>query len=142
MDKNKQKKLLAKWVNATQMIEGKDKNTYIVLRPPNELPDLKPMNGPIELDYSIYPKIKKVMNHNKINESGYNEAPNFGPSPNNPPIAKLSFRERCRLGNYTPFNIEHLAGRLGYVLQDGITQEQFEEFHHTVLDAIKIPRYV
>lgn len=59
MDKNKQKKLLAKWVNTTQMIEGKDKNTYIVLRPPNELPDLKPMNGPIELDYSIYPKIKK-----------------------------------------------------------------------------------
>ena len=59
MDKNKQKKLLAKWVNAAQMIEGKDKNTYIVLRPPNELPDLKPMNGLIELDYSIYPKIKK-----------------------------------------------------------------------------------
>lgn len=60
MDKNKQKKLLAKWVNATQMIEGKDKNTYIVLRPPNELPDLKPMNGPIEFDYSIYPKLKKM----------------------------------------------------------------------------------
>jgi len=50
------------------------------------------------------------MNHNKINESGYNEAPKFGPSPNNPPIVKLSFRERCRLGNYTPFNIENLMG--------------------------------
>ena len=59
MDKNKQKKLLAKWVNATQIIEGRDKQTYIVLKPVNELPDLKPMNGPIELDYSIYPKIKK-----------------------------------------------------------------------------------
>ena len=57
MDKNKQKKLLTKWVNATQIIEGVDKQTYIVLKPVNELPDLKPMNGPIELDYSIYPKI-------------------------------------------------------------------------------------
>ena len=26
------------------------------------------------------------MNHNKINESGYNEAPKFGPSQNNPPM--------------------------------------------------------
>lgn len=59
MDRNKQKKLLSKWVNATQIIEGVDKQTYIVLKPVNELPDLKPMNGPIELDYSIYPKIKK-----------------------------------------------------------------------------------
>ena len=59
MDKNKQKKLLTKWVNATQIIEGVDKQTYIVLKPVNELPDLKPMNGPIELDNSIYPKIKK-----------------------------------------------------------------------------------
>ncbi len=46
-------------VNATQIIEGRDKQTYIVLKPVNELPDLKPMNGPIELDYSIYAKIKK-----------------------------------------------------------------------------------
>ena len=59
MNKDKQKKLFAKWVNVTQILEGKDKETYIVLKPTNELPDLKPMNGPIELDYSIYPKIKK-----------------------------------------------------------------------------------
>jgi len=59
MNKDKQKKLFAKWVNVTQILEGKDKETYIVLKPTNELPDLKPMNHPIELDYSIYPKIKK-----------------------------------------------------------------------------------
>jgi hypothetical protein len=60
MYKNKEKELLSKWVNATQILEGKDKNNYIVLKPTiNELPDVKPMNGPIELDYSIYPKINK-----------------------------------------------------------------------------------
>lgn len=60
MDKNKEKELLSKWVNATQILEGKDKNNYIVLKPTmNELPDVKPINGPIELDYSIYPKINK-----------------------------------------------------------------------------------
>jgi hypothetical protein len=56
---NKEKELLAKWVNVAQIIEGTDKQTYIVLKPTNELPDVTPMNGPIELDYSIYPKIKK-----------------------------------------------------------------------------------
>lgn len=59
MNNEQEKKLLSKWVNATQIIEGRDKQTYIILKPVNELPDLKPMNGPIELDYSIYPKIKK-----------------------------------------------------------------------------------
>ena len=59
MNKEQEKKLLSKWVNATQIIEGRDKQTYVVLKPVNELPDLKPMNGPIELDYSIYPKILK-----------------------------------------------------------------------------------
>jgi|DEB19_MinimDraft_3_1074340.scaffolds.fasta_scaffold71887_3 hypothetical protein len=58
MNKEKQKKLLSKWVNVAQILEGKDKQTYIVLKPINELPDVKPMNGPIDLDYSIYPKIK------------------------------------------------------------------------------------
>jgi hypothetical protein len=58
MNKNKQKELLSKWVNVAQILEGKDNQTYIVLKPTNELPDVKPMNGPIELDYSIYPKIK------------------------------------------------------------------------------------
>ena len=52
------------------------------------------------------------MNHNNINESGYNEAPKFGPSEGNPPKMQLSFRERCRLGNYTPFNIENFIGEL------------------------------
>jgi hypothetical protein len=36
MNRNKQKKLLSKWVNVTQLIEGKDKNTYLVLKPTNE----------------------------------------------------------------------------------------------------------
>lgn len=59
MSNEQEKKLLSKWVNATQILEGKDKQTYIVLKPINELPDVISMNGPIELDYSIYPKIKK-----------------------------------------------------------------------------------
>ena len=60
MSKIESNKLLSKWVNATQILEGRDKQTYIVFKSPmNELPDVKPMNGPIELDYSIYPKIKK-----------------------------------------------------------------------------------
>jgi hypothetical protein len=59
MDKNKEKEILSKWVNVTKILEGKDKQTYLVLKPINELPDVKPMNGPIELDYSIYPKINK-----------------------------------------------------------------------------------
>ena len=59
MSKIESNKLLSKWVNATYILEGKDKQTYIVLKPINELPDVIPMNGPIELDYSIYPKIKK-----------------------------------------------------------------------------------
>lgn len=56
MKKEKQKEILAKWVNAAKLIEGKDKQTYIVLKPTNELPDLKPMNGPIDLAWDIYPK--------------------------------------------------------------------------------------
>jgi hypothetical protein len=68
MDKNKQKKLLSKWVNVAQLIEGKDKNTYLVLKPTNELPDVTPMNKPIELDYSIYPKPFR-----KLWERWYNE---------------------------------------------------------------------
>lgn len=59
MSKIDSNKLLSKWINTTQILEGKDKQTYIVLKPINELPDIIPMNGPIELDYSIYPKIKK-----------------------------------------------------------------------------------
>lgn len=55
MNKNKQKELLSKWVNVAQMLEGKDKNTYIVLKPTNELPDVKPMNGPIDLAWNVYP---------------------------------------------------------------------------------------
>lgn len=59
MNNEQEKKLLLKLVKATQILEGADKQTYIVLKPINELPDVIPMNGPIELDYSIYPKIKK-----------------------------------------------------------------------------------
>lgn len=88
MNKENQKKLLSKWVNTTQIIEGVDKQTYIVLKPNNEneiLPDVKPMGKPNDLDYSIYPKI----DHNKINEAGFNEAPTFGPSKDNPPITSM-----------------------------------------------------
>lgn len=57
MKKNRQKEVLAKWVNAAQLIEGRDKQTYLVLKG-NELPEVTPMNGPIESDWSIYPKKK------------------------------------------------------------------------------------
>jgi hypothetical protein len=56
MKKTKQKELLAKWVNAAQMLEGKDGEKYIVLLKSGELPDVTPMNGKGWLDYSIYPK--------------------------------------------------------------------------------------
>jgi hypothetical protein len=83
------------------------------------------------------------MNHNKENEAGYNEAPKFGPSEGNPPKMQLSFKERCRLGNYTPFNIENLLGKLSKIKKESyITQEEFEEFHNTIMDGLKIPRYV
>lgn len=49
--------MLAKWVNAAQLIEGRDKQTYLVLKG-DELPEVTPMNGPIESDWSIYPKKK------------------------------------------------------------------------------------
>lgn len=91
MNRKQQKKLLSKWVNAAQILEGCDKQTYIVLKPKEEneiLPDIKPMSKPVESDYSIYPKVE----HNKVNESGYNEASVFGPSKDTPPndIDKLS----------------------------------------------------
>lgn len=55
MDKNKQKKLLAKWVNVAQILEGKDKQSYIVLKPDDELPDIKPLGEPIPLAWNVYP---------------------------------------------------------------------------------------
>jgi len=83
------------------------------------------------------------MNLNKENEAGYNEAPKFGPSEGNPTKMQISFRERCRLGNYTPFNIENLLGELSKIKKESyITQEKFEEFHNTIMDGLKIPRYV
>jgi len=55
---------------------------------------------------------------------------------------KLSFRERCRIGNYTPFNIENLMGELSKKKKKNyLTQEEFEEFHNTIMDGLKIPRY-
>ena len=82
--------------------------------------------------------------HNKINEAGFNEAPTFGPSKDNPPIDKtFSFRERCKIGKYTPFNVENLIGELSRMNKESyITQEEFEIIHHTIMDALKIPRYV
>lgn len=57
-------------------------------------------------------------------------------------LKKLSFRERCRVANYTPFNIENLMGELSKTKKEPyITQEEFEEFHHTIMDGLKIPRY-
>jgi hypothetical protein len=55
---------------------------------------------------------------------------------------KLSFRERCRDGNYTPFNIENLMCELSKKKKEPyITQEEFEEFHNTIMDGLKIPKY-
>lgn len=55
---------------------------------------------------------------------------------------KLSFRERCMAGNYTPFNIENLMGELSKKKKEPyITQEEFEEFHNTIMDGLKIPKY-
>lgn len=85
------------------------------------------------------------MEFNKVNESGYNEAPKFGPSPNNPPmeLKQLSFEERCRKANYRPFNIEDLISDLETLKKEPyITQEQFEEIHHTIMDSLNISRYV
>jgi hypothetical protein len=81
---------------------------------------------------------------NKVNDAGYNESTKFGPSENNPPIDKiLSFNERCRIGDYTPFNVENLIGELNRMKKEPyLTQEEFEEFHHTIMDGLKIPRYV
>lgn len=57
-------------------------------------------------------------------------------------LKKLSFRERCRVANYTPFNIENLMSELSKTKKEPyITQEEFEEFHHTIMDGLKIPRY-
>ena len=36
------------------------------------------------------------MNHNKINESGYNEAPKFGPSEGNPPMGRFDKKWDCK----------------------------------------------
>lgn len=36
------------------------------------------------------------MNHNKINESGYNEASNFGPSQGNPPMVVFDKKWDCK----------------------------------------------
>lgn len=55
MKKSKKREILAKWVNVAQIIEGKDKQKYIVLKPENELPDIKPLGGPIPLAWSVYP---------------------------------------------------------------------------------------
>ena len=55
---------------------------------------------------------------------------------------KLSFRERCRIGNYTPFNIENLMGELSKKKKENyLTQEEFEEFHNTIMDGLNISRY-
>jgi hypothetical protein len=161
MNRNKQKKLLSKWVNVTQLIEGKDKNTYLVLKPTNELPDVTPMNKPIELDYSIYPKTIDedtlgcsypdcICQGNEITDCK-NRTPDqvvFGDKTAlvedvfHQGHKKLSFRERCGAGNYTPFNIENLMGELSKKKKEPyITQEEFEEFHHTIMDGLKIPRY-
>ena len=42
------------------------------------------------------------MNHNKVNEAGYNEATKFGPSENNPP--KLDFEKGIEID---PTNVDY-----------------------------------
>jgi len=68
--------------------------------------------------------------------------PNADKITSNTTANKLSFRERCRIGNYTPFNIENLMGELSKKKKENyLTQEEFEEFHNTIMDGLNIPRY-
>jgi len=68
--------------------------------------------------------------------------PNADKITSNTTANKLSFRERCRIGNYTPFNIENLMGELSKKKKANyLTQEEFEEFHNTIMDGLNIPRY-
>ena len=53
----------------------------------------------------------------------------------------LTFRERCKIADYTPFNINNLIGNLGRGNQSYILQEEFEEFHNKIMDGLGIPRY-
>ena len=70
----------------------------------------------------------------KIINEGLNEGLKEG-------VKKLSFRERCRIANYTPFNIENLIGELSKMKKEPyLTQEEFEQFHHTIMDGLNIPR--
>jgi hypothetical protein len=67
--------------------------------------------------------------------------PNADKITSNTTANKLSFRERCRIGNYTPFNIENLMGELSKKKKEPyLTQEEFEEFHNTIMDGLNIPR--
>jgi hypothetical protein len=71
----------------------------------------------------------------KIINEGVNDGVSEG-------VKKLSFKERCRIANYTPFNIENLMGELSKMKKEAyLTQEEFEEFHHTIMDGLNIPRY-
>jgi hypothetical protein len=68
--------------------------------------------------------------------------PNADKITSNTTSTNLSFKERCRIGNYTPFNIENLMGELSKKKKENyLTQEEFEEFHNTIMDGLKIPRY-
>ena len=68
--------------------------------------------------------------------------PNANKITSNTTSTNLSFKERCRIGNYTPFNIENLMGELSKKKKENyLTQEEFEEFHNTIMDGLKIPRY-
>ena len=53
MKKTKQREILAKWVNAAQQLEGRDGNTYLVLKPMGLGPEVEPMN-PLPEQWRVY----------------------------------------------------------------------------------------
>jgi hypothetical protein len=83
-----------------------------------------------EVEFEIHTDERPYYLFAKIINEGVNEG-----------VKNLSFRERCRIANYTPFNIENLMGELSKMKKEPyITQEEFEEFHHTIMDGLNIPR--
>jgi hypothetical protein len=103
----------------------------------------KPLEEGIEVEFKFeYHEVGLLINCAKLifpevdefENEGVNEGLNEG-------VKKLSFSERCRIANYTPFNIENLIGELSKMKKEPyLTQEEFEQFHHTIMDGLNIPR--
>lgn len=55
------------------------------------------------------------MNHNKINQAGFNEAPLFGPSKNNPPIFEKYSIPIYENGVKTEWSVDGVVGDEKYI---------------------------